>query len=92
MMKRRGLLGVAAVFSAIGRPRAAASFPMPRARPGSAGWPGEAGWEQLNRATGGRLIKMRSPLDACRDSPDGEACRDVFKGSRTLMPSATIPR
>jgi hypothetical protein len=29
---------------------------------------------------GGRLIKLRSPIEACRDQSGGEACRDVFNG------------
>ena len=36
-----------------------------RSRPGDSGWPAEDRWEALNRAVGGRLIKVQSPLVAC---------------------------
>jgi FAD/FMN-containing dehydrogenase len=32
----------------------------------------------LNQRTGGRLIKVRSPLKPCLEAPNGELCRDVF--------------
>jgi hypothetical protein len=53
--------------------------PRSRVRPGAPGWPSEARWEQLNRDTGGRLIKIRSPLIACEDAPDSAACGEVFQ-------------
>ncbi len=33
----------------------------------------------LNRDIGGRLIKLRSPLNVCQDPPDVPACEQVFK-------------
>ena len=36
-------------------------------------------WEKLNREVGGRLIKVQSPLNVCRDAPDGVACGDLFR-------------
>jgi hypothetical protein len=57
--------------------RAAPAFS--RVRPGDPAWPSEAMWEELNRSVGGRLIKVRSPLEACvGDEPDA-ACAQVFK-------------
>ena len=53
--------------------------PRTRVRPGAEGWPSEAKWEQLNRDTGGRLLKIRSPLVACEDVPDSSACSEVFR-------------
>jgi FAD/FMN-containing dehydrogenase len=50
-----------------------------RVRPGDAGWPSEALWERLRQQTGGRLIKVQSPLAVCRDAPIGQACRDTFR-------------
>ena len=51
-----------------------------RVRPTGKGWPSPAKWEALQRATQGRLIKVRSPLDACLRAPTGTACIDIFKG------------
>lgn len=50
-----------------------------RVRPGDAAWPTEASWERLNRATSGRLIKIRSPLSECTAAPSGAACAQIFK-------------
>ena len=36
-------------------------------------------WEKLNREVGGRLIKVQSPLNVCRDAPDGASCGDLFR-------------
>jgi len=51
-----------------------------RVRPTDKAWPSEAKWEALRRATQGRLIKVRSPLDACPRAPTGTACSATFKG------------
>src|SRR5262245_53368090 len=53
-----------------------------RVRPADAEWPNAAAWDELNRAAGGRLIKVDSPLDVCAlpaGGPDSRACSDVFK-------------
>ena len=50
-----------------------------RVRPGDPSWPSEASWAKLNDAVGGRLIKVNSPLSACREAPDGAACGDLFR-------------
>ncbi len=77
MLKRRNvLLGIAALPLAPGR---ASAMTLRRVRPSDSGWPTEAQWAELGRAVGGRLIKVRSPLDACRGAPDGEACRALFR-------------
>jgi FAD/FMN-containing dehydrogenase len=84
-MRRRDVLkALAAVPFFVGAPRAGgaaadASDAMRRVRPGDARWPVAAQWDELRRQTGGRLIAVRSPLEICRDAPDGAACRDVFK-------------
>jgi len=54
-------------------------YVMSRVRPRDPGWPSPASWEKLNQQTGGRLLKVASPLRACLDAPNGEHCRDVFK-------------
>ncbi|MBV8913891.1 MAG: FAD-binding oxidoreductase [Acetobacteraceae bacterium] len=34
----------------------------------------------MRRSVSGNLAALRSPLDACRAAPDGEACGDLFHG------------
>jgi len=51
-----------------------------RARPGDPGWPSASQWQTLSAQVGGRLIEVRSPLDACRADPSGTACAAVFRG------------
>ncbi len=53
-----------------------------RVRPGDAGWPSEESWNRLSRQVEGRLIKVTSPLAACREAPDSRACRQVFRSLR----------
>jgi FAD/FMN-containing dehydrogenase len=84
MPRRRDLVkgAAAALVSASVRqrePLAASSGPVSRVRPGDSGWPSDARWDQLNRDTNGRLIRIKSPLTACQESPDGVACGDVFR-------------
>src|SRR5882757_3278372 len=50
-----------------------------RVRPTDPGWPTEAGWQRLGQAVGGRLIKVQSPLVACRAAPAGAECEQLFK-------------
>jgi FAD/FMN-containing dehydrogenase len=50
-----------------------------RARPGEPGWPSTAEWEELRAAVAGRLIAVRSPLEAC-GTP--EACAAVLEAVR----------
>src|SRR6185369_5621349 len=51
-----------------------------RVRPGDPGWPSEESWAQLKKAVNGNLIKLESPLAACKTSDDPNACKEVFKG------------
>ncbi len=86
-MKRRPLLKGAALLPMLpllGAPARASAAPTSsgvtaRVRPGDPGWPGTAEWDRLRLAVQGNLIALRSPLDACRAAPDGEACRQLFK-------------
>lgn len=58
-----------------------ASTPAPsagRVRPGDAGWPDDAAWQELNAAVGGALIKVASPFAACRAQPAALACEALF--------------
>jgi hypothetical protein len=50
-----------------------------RVRPGDAEWPSDAQWQALGEKTGGRLARVKSPLDACATAPSGEACASFFK-------------
>jgi FAD/FMN-containing dehydrogenase len=50
-----------------------------RSRPGDPGWPAEDRWEALNRAVGGRLIKVQSPLVACLGDASSAECELLFK-------------
>ena len=84
-MNRRSFLRRAAalaVLPALPRPLQVAlaeNAAARRVRPGDPSWPSEASWAKLNDAVGGRLIKVNSPLSACREVPDGAACGDLFK-------------
>ena len=86
-MRRRSLLQLAAVASlgSIGWPwsrapaAAAAAEAFARVHPGEPGWPSEAQWQQLGEGVGGRLVKVHSPLVACRATPASATCAQLFK-------------
>ena len=86
-MNRRSLLQRAAAAAvlpilpmiATGSSAVSATAPFRRVRPSDPSWPDAASWARLNRAVGGRLIKVSSPLDHCRGAPQGAACEDVFR-------------
>ena len=80
MNRRRFVLGSAAIpFLAAARLPMAAPAVVSRVRPGQPGWPSDALWDALRRRVGGRLVKINSPLNLCRDSADGAACSAVFR-------------
>src|SRR5262249_18400388 len=92
-MKRRQLLKAAAAMPmlpgadllrvAIARADEAGSDrTLSRVRPGDAGWPSDQRWQELNRLVEGRLIKVESPLQACREQPTSDECRQVFRSLR----------
>jgi FAD/FMN-containing dehydrogenase len=54
--------------------------PYRRVRPGEAGWPSAAAWQGLDARIGGRLVEVRSPLEACRAAPDSADCAALFRG------------
>jgi FAD/FMN-containing dehydrogenase len=86
-MKRRQFLKTAAAIpavwaggSAIVSAGAGASGSMVRrVRPGDPEWPSPASWEKLKASLGGRLLELKSPLDACRSAPQSVACAELFK-------------
>ncbi len=49
-----------------------------RVRPGDALWPSLKKWNQLKAAVNGNLVKIESPLNACKISVDNAACADFF--------------
>lgn len=50
-----------------------------RVRPGDPGWPSEESWGELKKAVSGNLVKLESPLAACK-AGDHDACNELFKG------------
>jgi FAD/FMN-containing dehydrogenase len=60
----------------------ASSETFSRVRPVDAQWPSVDSWEKLNRLVEGQLIKVESPLRACREAPGSTSCKEVFKALR----------
>ena len=50
-----------------------------RVRPKDALWPSPEKWEQLNKAVNGNLIKVESPLAACKTTSGNAACDELFR-------------
>jgi len=77
-MKRRSLLKAAAVLPALATTPlsawSAAGASARRVRPGDAGWPSAAAWQQLQQRVEGRLLKLDAPFAACAASVDAPAC------------------
>ena len=77
-MKRRDLIAGAAVLP-LASPAPAQERTRRRVLPGEPGWPSAAEWQRLSDEVGGQLLQPRSPLEACRAAPDGEACARFFR-------------
>jgi FAD/FMN-containing dehydrogenase len=77
-MNRRQLLTTAACLPFLSVPALAQTPAFKRVRPGEPGWPTEAKWQELNKAVGGQLTAVLSPLDACKGA-DAATCETVFK-------------
>lgn len=77
-MHRRTLLKLAGSLPLMST--AANAQPYRRVRPGDAGWPTAAHWKDLDAALGGRLVEVRSPVEACRAAPDSAECAALFRG------------
>jgi len=54
------------------------SAPRSRVRPGDSKWPSDEKWDQLDLQVGGRLIKVKSPLDACVGQVSSGSCEALF--------------
>jgi hypothetical protein len=61
------------------RANAVSSEMLRRARPGDPSWPRQSSWDQLNCAVRGRLLRVISPLDVCRDASKFAQCDALFK-------------
>ncbi len=80
MNRRRFLAGCAAAPLLLRATPASAFVPVKRrVRPSDPEWPSADAWEQFNQAVGGQLIKVQTPLDACRQQKDADACTALFK-------------
>ncbi len=78
-MYRRRLMTLAAGLPLMTDAIAQTDRTARRVRPGDPDWPSANAWEALDAAVGGRLIKVASPLDVCRQAPAGEACAALFR-------------
>ncbi|HJS87600.1 MAG TPA: FAD-binding oxidoreductase [Acetobacteraceae bacterium] len=75
-------LGATALLPTGGsRARAAAPL-MRRVRPGDRDWPTPAAWDDLDRAVGGRLIRVKPLLASCEREPASDTCADVLHNLR----------
>lgn len=54
------------------------SAPRSRVRPGDSRWPTNEKWDQLKLQVGDRLIRLKSPLDACVGQPPSGSCEELF--------------
>jgi FAD/FMN-containing dehydrogenase len=76
-MHRRTLIKLAGALPMLSAVAHAA--PYRRVRPGEAGWPTQAQWKELDAQVGGRLIVVKSPVEACRAAPQSDACAATFR-------------
>jgi FAD/FMN-containing dehydrogenase len=85
-MLRRNLLKGAAALPVAASPiafvAAAAALPLGRVRPGDPDWPDADKWAALDKAVGGRLIKVSSPFAVCTRGAGSDACGELFKNLR----------
>ena len=81
-MLRRSLLKGAAALPLAFSSRSAGAAGRRRTRPGDAGWPAEADWADLQKALGGRLTKVASPLAEAARAPDSPATAELFRNLR----------
>ena len=55
-----------------------AAPPVRRVRPTDAAWPGAKSWDRLGEAVGGRLIRVESPVAACKAGVSSPSCQQVL--------------
>ena len=56
--------------------------PVRGVRSGQPGWPDLAEWAMLRKSVGGRLVKVKSPFDACTPDPGSPGCTELFENLR----------
>jgi len=76
-MLRRTLIKLSGGLPLMSTP--AHAQPYRRVRPGDAGWPSTSEWKDLDARLNGRLVEVRSPIEACRAAPDSADCAAVFR-------------
>jgi FAD/FMN-containing dehydrogenase len=82
MQRRVVLKGLAALplASLVAGPAGGVAVqPVRGVRPGEPGWPDPAEWAKLRRSVGGRLVKVRSPFEACTPDPGSPGCTELFQ-------------
>ena len=72
-------IGPGALFRPATATEATTGRAVERVRPSSPDWPTEDAWDRLKQAVGGRLVKVETPLAACRQPDGAEACTTLFK-------------
>ena len=72
-------IGPGALFRPAAATEATTGRAVERVRPSSPDWPTEDAWDRLKQAVGGRLVKVETPLAACRQPDGAEACTTLFK-------------
>src|ERR1700722_13597401 len=84
-MKRRRLMKMMAMLpllslsgAGLARRAPAAAARARRVRPADRAWPRPEDWRGLERAVGGRLVQVRSPLVDCSSAPASTACAQLF--------------
>jgi FAD/FMN-containing dehydrogenase len=78
----KGLAGLPLSALVAAPARGVAGQPVRRVRPGEPGWPDPAEWAKLRKRVGGRLVKVKSPFDACTPHPGSPACTELFQNLR----------
>jgi FAD/FMN-containing dehydrogenase len=83
LLTQTALAGLAAMVAPGCAARAPASGPvggpLRRVRPSDPEWPDAAAWERLRQRTGGRLVRVQSPLAECVRSLQAEACQEFSR-------------
>src|ERR1700722_18788947 len=84
-MKRRRLMKMMSMLpllslsgAGLARRAPAAAARARRVRPADRAWPRPEDWRGLERAVGGRLVQVRSPLVHCSSAPASTACAQLF--------------
>src|SRR5215469_6034982 len=72
-------IGPGALFRPATAMEAVTGRTLERVRPTSPDWPSDEAWDRLKQAVGGRLVKVETPLAACRRPDGAEACATLFK-------------